>query len=143
MTKTAPRAAFPAVVVLALLATAIAASSAQGADREFDRVAPLLAEHCLACHIGKKARAGLDFSTAQSALRGGEGGPVITLGKPDESLLIERIANGSMPPEDDGRRLTPAEVQAFQSWISAGAPWPAGRVLKAKAKATTKAKVKN
>jgi len=105
----------------------------QAAEIEFKTsIAPLLCEHCLRCHQGSKAKAGLDFTTAMSALKGGEGGPVILPGNPAESLLIARIKNGSMPPEEDGRQLTPAEVQAFSTWIADGAKWPAGVVLKAK-----------
>jgi hypothetical protein len=134
MNQTAWKVAFRIVAALPLLSGAIPASRASADEREFNKVAPLLAEHCLACHVGKKAKSGLDFSTAKSALQGSDGGPVIVAGNPEESLLIERIANGSMPPEDDGRRLTKPEVQAFQDWIKAGAPWPADRVLKAKRK---------
>ena len=62
-------------------------------------------------------------------MKGGDNGPVIVAEKPEESFLVERITDGSMPPENDGRRLTKQEVAAVSEWIKAGARWPAGRVL--------------
>src|SRR6478609_7649763 len=70
----------------------------------------LLAQHCVTCHNSSDPKAGLDLSQAATALKGGDSGAVIVAGKPTESLLIERVADGSMPPEHDGRRLTDAEV---------------------------------
>lgn len=52
-------------------------------------------------------------------------------GRPQESLLIRRAADGSMPPETDGRRLTAEEVAVLAAWVKAGAKWPEGRVLSA------------
>lgn len=92
-------------------------------------VAPLLSRHCVACHNAKTSRSGLDLSSRQSALRGGDGGPVIQPAKPTESALVQRATDGSMPPENDGRRLTAQEVAILADWIKAGAPWPAGLVL--------------
>jgi hypothetical protein len=92
------------------------------AEVDFDRqAAPLLAKHCLACHRGVKAKAGLDLSTRQLTLQGSDGGAVVIPGKPQESLLVQRVANGSMPPENDGRALTAAEVEVLSRWIMGGA----------------------
>jgi hypothetical protein len=64
-------------------------------------------------------------------MKGGDNGAVIVPGKPDESFLVERITDGSMPPENDGRRLTKEEVAVVSDWIKAGAKWPQDRVLSA------------
>ena len=89
----------------------------------------LLARHCVTCHNASDPKAGLDLSQAETALKGGDSGAVIVAGKPEGSLLLERVADGSMPPEHDGRRLTPAEVAALKDWIAGGAKWPAGKRL--------------
>ncbi|WP_425614948.1 DUF1549 domain-containing protein [Anatilimnocola sp. NA78] len=89
----------------------------------------LLARHCVTCHNSSDPKAGLDLSLAKTALQGGDSGAVIVPGKPAESLLLERIADGSMPPEHDGRRLNAAEVAVVKEWISQGAAWPEGKKL--------------
>src|SRR5258706_14871649 len=78
------------------------------AAAEFDfekQVAPILAKHCVTCHNGSDPKSGLNLTTRESALKGGDAGEVIIPGKPAESRLIERVTDGSMPPEHDGRRL--------------------------------------
>ncbi len=75
---------------------------------------------CLKCHSGKKPKGELDLSTAEGILKGGESGPVVAPGKPADSLLFEKIDNGTMPP---GKRdhLNVAEVETVRRWIVAGA----------------------
>jgi len=89
----------------------------------------LLAKHCVTCHNASDPKAGLDLSNSKTALAGGDSGAVIVPHKPAESLLLERVTDGSMPPEHDGRRLTPAEVAVLKAWIDSGAKWPAGKTL--------------
>jgi mono/diheme cytochrome c family protein len=89
----------------------------------------LFARHCVTCHNASDPKAGLDLSQAETALKGGDSGAVIVAGKPGESLLLERVADGSMPPEHDGRRLTNAEVAILKKWIADGAVWPKERRL--------------
>ena len=93
------------------------------------QVAPILIQNCLQCHNPAKARAGLDLSTQELALKGSDGGEVLIPGKPEESLLVRRADDGSMPPETDGRRLTAEEVAVLTAWVKGGAKWPEGRVL--------------
>ena len=83
-------------------------------------VRPLVQTKCLKCHSGTKPKGDLDLSTAAGILKGGESGQVINPGKPDESLLFEKIHNGSMPP-DKKSRLTETEVEEVRRWILAGA----------------------
>lgn len=60
--------------------------------------AVLLSKHCVTCHNSVDPKAGLDLTMRAKALQGGDGG-VILPGKPDDSLLLSRIVDGSMPPE--------------------------------------------
>jgi hypothetical protein len=92
-------------------------------------VAPVLVRTCLACHNASEARSGLDLTCREGLLKGGKGGPVVIPGNPDESRLIERVAEGSMPPKKAGKPLSAAEVAGLRAWVRAGADWPAGRVL--------------
>ncbi len=92
------------------------------AARAFDaEVAPILARHCLECH-GRSMRKGkLALMTEEAALAGGESGPAIAPGVPDESLLLEYVDSGEMPR---GRPpLSDAEKQRLTRWIADGAKW--------------------
>ena len=66
------------------------------------KIRPLLVEHCLACHGAEKQSGGLRLDLKTSALgQGGESGPAIVPGHPEESLLLEAVRYESfeMPPE--------------------------------------------
>ena len=108
------------------------ASSVSAAEIDFEKqVAPILTANCLKCHNSTKARAGLNLSTREKALKGSKAGEVLVPGKPEESLLVQRAVDGSMPPEADGRRLSQEEVDVLTAWVKAGAKWPEALVLPA------------
>jgi mono/diheme cytochrome c family protein len=92
-------------------------------------VAIVLVKNCLSCHNPTEARGGLDLTHRGGLLQGGKSGPAVVAGKPRESLLVERVTAGTMPPKKSGLRLTGADVAALTAWVEAGAAWPAGRVL--------------
>ncbi|MCE9525970.1 MAG: hypothetical protein K8R36_07940 [Planctomycetales bacterium] len=71
----------------------------------------------------------MNLSTRELALKGSDAGEVLIPGKPEESLLVKRAADGSMPPETDGRRLTEEEVALLTAWVKGGAKWPEGLSL--------------
>jgi hypothetical protein len=98
-----------------------------GADSEdhFEsKVRPLLIERCHRCHAGDTAKGKLRLDSRESALRGGESGPAIVAGKPEESLLMQAVRqqNGlEMPP--DGK-LSETQIAELSKWIEGGAIWP-------------------
>uniref|UniRef100_A0A7C2NW47 DUF1553 domain-containing protein n=1 Tax=Schlesneria paludicola TaxID=360056 RepID=A0A7C2NW47_9PLAN len=111
-----------------------AATGVLAADpsRDFEReAAPILLRRCVECHHGPSPAGHLDLSTQANALTGGDSGPALVPGRPSESLLIQRIAAGEMPPPLKGvpQPLPEAEREQLQRWVAAGAPWPEGRVL--------------
>jgi mono/diheme cytochrome c family protein len=100
------------------------------ADDPFPAAARILSQNCVRCHNADKTRGGLDLSSRAAALAGGATNPqAIVPAKPDESLIVERARDGSMPPPKDGRRLTDAETETLVRWIEQGAPWPDGQTL--------------
>lgn len=113
------------------------AAEAPAAGPDFERdIAPLFVEHCLDCHQVNKRSGGLDLSTGDGLVRGGESGPAIVVGKPSESLLLERVAAGEMPPLDErdakhsaARKLTVAVLGRLHDWVAGGAKWPKDREL--------------
>ncbi|MDE0737815.1 MAG: PSD1 and planctomycete cytochrome C domain-containing protein [Planctomycetota bacterium] len=76
---------------------------------------------CLACHNEKKRKGGLDLTTAASALKGGDSGPVIVPGQPDNSLMIKLISKGEMPPGKKWERVSPSGLKRLRDWIKDGA----------------------
>ena len=116
---------FVMLLLIAMLDCTLWPSSVCGEDRaaveHFRRsVAPVLVELCTQCHNPRDQFAGLDLTTRERTLAGGDAGAVLELGRPERSLLLSRIADGSMPPEEDGRRLSELEVEAFRVWIRDG-----------------------
>ena len=91
---------------------------------DFDRhVAPLLAGRCLDCHSGAEPKGGLDLASTKGLAKGGDSGEAIVVaGKPDASLLWQRIAADEMPPKHP---LPAGEKAILKAWIAAGARWGA------------------
>jgi mono/diheme cytochrome c family protein len=84
------------------------------------QIQSILDAKCKRCHGGEKRSAELSLASSRELLKGSESGPVIVAGKPDESLLVEMIKAGEMPPKDNPQ-LTPAELELIRRWISEGA----------------------
>ena len=93
------------------------------------RIAPILVRNCVPCHNGSQSEGQLDLTTAKTAMKGGESGPAIVAGKPDESYLIERVRGHEMPPPEKAKPLSKDDVAALADWVRDGAQWPAGRTL--------------
>ena len=82
-----------------------------------DVVGPLFTSRCGSCH-GEGGIQGLNLTTYQAALAGGQNGPVIVPGDPEASLLVQK-QSGDKPHFS---QLTPDELQLVVDWIAAGAP---------------------
>lgn len=115
-------------VGLVALSGTLVASEAPDFDRQ---VAPILIMRCLECHNEVGAVGGLVLTGIDALKRGGESGEAIVAGKPEESLLFERVVDGEMPPKRQGhsQKLSQPEIETIRAWIAAGASWPAGRKL--------------
>ncbi|WP_417384596.1 DUF1553 domain-containing protein [Gimesia sp.] len=90
-------------------------------------IKPLLAEKCFACHSALKEEAELRLETRELMLKGSYSGAVIHPGKPDESILLERIlAKGDeqMPPPEEGSRLSEHDIALIRTWLKQGAVTP-------------------
>src|SRR5262245_55649468 len=124
-----PRRWPPFAFLLACLATSLCQlTAAEDADKAGDeffkrKIRPLLAANCFSCH-GKEKKGGLSLESRAGMLAGGEGGTVVTLGKPDESRLLKAVKYTDeelqMPPS---AKLADAEIALLREWIERGAPW--------------------
>lgn len=94
-------------------------------ERFFEtRVRPLLVEHCHGCHGAKKQEGGLRLDSRAGMLKGGDSGPPVEPGKPEESDLVAAISyDGSlkMPPQG---RLPDEAIAVLTEWVRRGAVWP-------------------
>ncbi len=98
--------------------------SAEDAEFFEKEVRPLLAANCFKCHGEKKQEAGLRLDVRQSAMRGGDEGPVIKPGNADDSKLVAAVRYAGdiqMPP--DGK-LPSEKIGVLATWVKRGAPWP-------------------
>src|SRR5262249_52941905 len=94
----------------------------------FERqVRPLLADRCFGCHGPEKQRAHLRLDSRAALLTGGDHGPALVPGAPEESRLIKALHGADdlpqMPPKTK-EPLTREQVADLTKWIELGAPWP-------------------
>ena len=88
---------------------------------------PFLKQNCLACHNQTKAKADLILETPQTILKGGESGPAVVPGKPEESLLLDVASHQKkpfMPPAENkvnASDLTTDQLALLKLWIEQGA----------------------
>lgn len=90
-------------------------------------VRSIFAHNCYKCHSAAKIKGELRLDRKDFVFKGGESGPVIEPGHPEESEMIRRLLlprddDDSMPPK--GKKLADEEIATLQFWIKAGAPWP-------------------
>ena len=94
-------------VALGIGLQGLALSQSDTTKLSFEKdIQPVLSKHCFQCHGTDRPAAGLDLRTATSAFKGSANGPVIINGSADTSLLVLRVANGTMPPKGAGEPLT-------------------------------------
>ena len=83
-------------------------------------IRPILKTFCLDCHGGaEKLSGGLDLRLRRFIVAGGDSGSAIEPGSVANSLLIQRLVDGEMPP---GEKKVPADkIELIKQWITAGA----------------------
>lgn len=109
------------ILLLGIAATALA-------DEFFEKkIRPVLVERCYGCHSEKvrEPKAGLRLDSREGVRRGGDTGPVIVVGKPEESRLMKAISYTDfqlrMPPTG---KLPEETIADFADWIKRGAEDP-------------------
>jgi len=110
-----------ALIVLIVSAGGEMALAAPPSGVSFDQqIAPLLASRCVSCHNAAEKKGGLNLLSQATVRTGGESGSAITVGKPSESLLWQRISDDEMPPKHP---LSKDEKEVIRQWIADGAKW--------------------
>jgi hypothetical protein len=102
-----------------------------GANNAFfeAKIRPILTTECLPCHSRKAGavQGRLSMDTRIEMLTGASKGPLVVPGKPKDSLLMHVVRHLhpsiKMPP---GKKLTDAQLQTLDVWITNGAIDPRG-----------------
>lgn len=107
----------------------LAASAQSGAARKSagltygKDIFPVLQANCIICHSDLGGTlGGLDMTTYENLMKGGDNGPVLAPGRSAESRLIQMVEGKrppKMPPKGD---LKPEYIALLRAWIDAGAP---------------------
>lgn len=92
-------------------------------------IRPVLVEHCYDCHSEEKGKnkGELTLDTRDGIRAGGDRGPAVVPGKPDDSILINAIRQTGqlrMPPDSRGGILPDDVIANFEKWVKDGAADP-------------------
>lgn len=113
------RTTWPILVVL-FGTVLLRAESAAPPKFETD-VRAILKTHCFQCHGEEpEVQGNLDLRLVRFMHRGGDSGAAVVPGKPEESILYQRLRDGEMPP-DESKQISRNELQVIRDWILAGA----------------------
>lgn len=89
------------------------------------KIRPILSSQCYSCHSAKNKdiKGGLALDSRDALLKGGDSGPALIPGKPDQSLIFQAMNHDGyeMPPS---KKLPDHIIQNFYLWIKMGAPDP-------------------
>ncbi len=92
-----------------------------------NKIRPVLSQNCYKCHSAHadKVKGGLLLDSREASLRGGDTGPAVVPGHPDQSLLIKAIrytdSDLQMPPK---KKLSDEQIADLEKWVKMGAPDP-------------------
>jgi len=116
------------VAVLLIVARPVAsraADDAAGVALFEAKIRPVLVRECYSCHAAgaKSVKGGLRLDSRAAVRAGGESGPVLVPGKPEESPIMEALRHEglAMPPKG---KLPDGVIADFERWIRLGAPDP-------------------
>jgi mono/diheme cytochrome c family protein len=115
------RKSFAAGLALLLLASA---APLRAGELFADQVAPILRQRCTQCHNALKTKGGLDLTTRDALLKGGEKGVVVIPGNAAKSRILDMVSGETPRMPKQGAKLTPEEIANLKKWIDGGAVWP-------------------
>ena len=91
------------------------------------KIRPIFINRCYECHSVEKGKAkgNLTLDSREALLKGGDSGPALIAGQPENSLIIQSVRyknqDMQMPPKG---ALPSQEVKWLEEWIQMGAPDP-------------------
>ena len=112
-----------AVVLLVAGFPSIAAEARPDAEFFSHEIRPIMERSCWNCHGAAIQSSGLDLSTREKALEGGNRGPAIVPGDAAASRLFRQLAGMEGPVMPLGAPLSEDDIEKFRLWIDGGAVW--------------------
>jgi len=121
------------ILVFGAASTTIAAPSNKFTPDQIEffenKIRPVLVKNCYDCHSEEKGKnkGELTLDTRDGIRAGGDRGPAVVPGKPDESILINAIRQVGqlrMPPDSRGGILPDEVIADFEKWVKDGAADP-------------------
>jgi len=112
------------LVWLSLLAAASVGAEAADEEQTFrETVEPILHQHCYSCHshAAKEASGGLTLDWKTGWQTGGDRGPAIVPGDPENSLLLTAVRHTDPDLKMPERRLADEQIAILEDWIKRGA----------------------
>ena len=82
----------------------------------------ILEHNCLKCHSGSKPKGGLDLTSREAILKGGESGSAVDIENPSDSILLKAVnyEGYEMPPTG---QLSPKQIENLTVWVKGGLAW--------------------
>lgn len=86
-----------------------------------NKIAPILANHCIECHDPSTRKGKLDLTNKATAFAKLKNGTPIVPGNLDKSLLWDAVSSDEMPEDNDP--LSKQQKADLKKWIEDGAVW--------------------
>jgi outer membrane lipoprotein-sorting protein len=103
-------------------ATKVVAPSSDVNGTGFASVRGIFQNNCSGCHNDVNPRSGFSVGSYQSVMKGGNNGPAIVPGDPDNSSLVKYLTGDMQPRMPQGKGpLSPDDIGKIKAWIKAGA----------------------
>jgi hypothetical protein len=121
------------VIILSGAMVGFGAPSSKITSEQLDffeqKIRPVLVKNCYDCHSEEKGKnkGELTLDSRDGIRAGGDRGPAVVPGKPEESILlnaIRQVGQLRMPPDSRGGMLPDEVISDFEKWIKEGAPDP-------------------
>jgi len=88
----------------------------------FASVQGIFQSNCAGCHNDGNPKSGFSVASYQAVIRGGNSGPAVVAGDPDNSSMVKYVTGAMQPRMPQGRGpLSPEDIDKIKAWIKAGA----------------------
>jgi hypothetical protein len=78
-------------------------------------------KNCVSCHGADHPKAGLNLTSYDGVMKGGDDGAVVKQGDADGSLIVQVLAADHKPHMPPKAQIDPATESALKDWIKNGA----------------------
>ncbi len=91
-------------------------------------IAPWMVGVCLGCHGTRNPRNEFSLATFEGIMRGGESGPAVMPGDPDNSYIVDLVLRQDpvKMPAGNQTRIKRSQAKALETWVKEGAKFDGG-----------------